>query len=111
MFSIISKKPGTLVPESLSVLRDHLTGRLYEGDSIDRRFLQAETVAFLAAPCVRLSGVWRNNRDVIGGAFVNYSFNFRGRFYMVDGLVFNPGKMKLDALTQTEAVIRTLTPR
>jgi hypothetical protein len=42
---------------------------------------------------------------------VNYTFNFRGRFYMVDGLVFNPGKMKLDALTQTEAVVRTLTPR
>jgi hypothetical protein len=100
-----------LIPESLSVLRDLLTGRYYDGDSIDRRFLQAETIAFLAGPCVRLSGVWRNNRDVIGGPFVNYSFNFRGRFYMADGLVYNPGKPKLDALTQTEAVVRTLTPR
>ena len=27
---------------------------------------------------------------------------------MVDGLAYNPGKPKLDALTQTEAVIRTL---
>jgi len=101
----------TLVPDSMAGLRDRLTGQFYNGDSIDRRFLQAETIAFLAGPCVRLSGVWRNNRDVIGGPFVNYSFNFRGRFYMVDGLVFNPGKMKLDALTQTEAVVRTLTPR
>jgi len=100
-----------LVPESLSVLRDLLTGRFYDGDSIDRRFLQAETIAFLAGPCVRLSGVWKNDRDVIGGPFVNYSFNFHGRFYMADGLVFNPGKMKLDALTQAEAVVRTLTPR
>ena len=100
-----------LVPESLSTLRDLLTGRYYDGDSIDRRFLQAETIAFLAGPCVRLSGVWKNDRDVIGGPFVNYSFNFRGRFYMADGLVFNPGKQKLDALAQTEAVVRTLTPR
>jgi hypothetical protein len=100
-----------LMPESLSALRDLLTGRFYDGDSIDPRFLQAETIPFLAGPCVRLSGVWRNNRDVIGGPFVNYSFNFQGRFYMADGLVFNPGKPKLDALTQTEAVIRTLTPR
>jgi hypothetical protein len=100
-----------LVPDSMVGLRDRLTGRFYDGDSIDRRFLQAETIAFLAGPCVRLSGIWKNNREVIGGPFVNYSFNFRGRFYMVDGLVFNPGKKKLDALTQTEAVIRTLTPR
>jgi hypothetical protein len=100
-----------LVPDSMAGLRDRLTGGFYDGDSIDRQFLQAETIAFLAGPCVRLSGVWKNNRDVIGGPFVNYSFNFRGRFYMVDGLVFNPGKMKLDALTQTEAVVRTLTPR
>jgi hypothetical protein len=100
-----------LIPESLSALRDFFTGRFYDGDSIDRRFLQAETIAFLGEPCVRLSGVWKNDRDVIGGAFVNYSFNFRGRFYMADGLVYNPGKPKLDALTQTEAVVRTLTPR
>lgn len=100
-----------LVPESLAALRDRLTGRFYDGDSIDRRFLQAETIAFLAGPCVRLSGVWKNNRDVIGGPFVNYSFNFRGRFYMADGLVFNPGKPKLDALEQAEAVVRTFTPR
>jgi hypothetical protein len=100
-----------LVPESLAALRDRLTSRFYDGDSIDRQFLQAETIAFLAGPCVRLSGVWKNNRDVIGGPFVNYSFNFRGRFYMADGLVFNPGKPKLDALEQTEAVVRTFTPR
>jgi hypothetical protein len=100
-----------LVPESLSTLRDRLTGRYYDGDSIDRRFLQAETIAFLSVPCVRLSGVWKNDRDVIGGPFVNYSFNFRGRFYMADGLVYNPGKPKLDALTQAEAVVRTLMPR
>jgi hypothetical protein len=100
-----------LAPESLAVLRDRLTGRFYEGDSIDRRFLRSETIAFLAGPCVRLSGVWKNDSEMIGGPFVNYSFNFRGRFYMVDGLVYDPGKTKLDALTQTEAVIRTLTPR
>lgn len=99
-----------LAPESLAAMRDRLTGRYYDGDSIDARFLQAETIAFLSGPCLRLSGVWKNNKDVIGGAFVNYSFNFRGRFYMADGLVYNPGKPKLDALAQTEAVIRTLTP-
>jgi len=99
-----------LVPESLAALRDLLTGRYYDGDSIDARFLEAETISFLAGPCVRLSGVWKNNRDAIGGAFVNYSFDFRGRFYMADGLVFNPGKPKLDALAQIEAVVRTLTP-
>jgi len=101
----------SLAPESLAVLRDRLTGRFFDGDSIDSEFLRAETIAFLAGPCVRLTGVWKNDRAVIGGAFVSYSFNFRGRFYMADGLVYNPGKPKLDALEQAEAVIRTLTPR
>jgi len=100
-----------LVPESLVVLRDRLTGRFYDGDSVDRRFVRAETIAFLAEPCVRICGVWKNDAEMIGGPFVNYSFNFRGRFYMADGLVFNPGKTKLDALAQVEAVFWTVTPR
>lgn len=100
-----------LVPDSLAALRNRLTLRFYDGDSIDRRFLQAETVAFLNTVCLRLSGVWKNDREMLGGPFVNYAFNFRGRFYMTDGLVFNPGKLKLDALTQAEVVLRTFTPQ
>ncbi len=100
-----------LDPESLIVLRDRLTGRFYDGDSIDRQFTTTDTIEFLAGPAVRLRGVWKNDRATIGGPFVNYSFNHQGRFYMLDGLVFNPGKKKLDQLFQVEAVIRSFTPK
>jgi len=100
----------TLDPASLLALRDRLTGRFYDGDSIDRQFTMTDTVEFLAGPAVRLRGVWKNDRETIGGPFVNYSFNHQGRFYMVDGLVFNPGKKKLDHLLQVEAVVRSFTP-
>ncbi len=99
-----------LEPEALVRLRDRLTGRFYGGDSIDRQFMVVDTVEFLAGPAVRLRGVWKNNRETIGGPFVSYAFNHQGRFYMVDGLVFNPGKKKLDHLLQVEAVVRSFTP-
>jgi len=100
-----------LVPYLMAAVRDSLAGMFYDGDSIDPEFLRVDTISFLAGPCLRLSGVWRNERETIGGPFVNYSFNFQGRFYMLDGLVFDPGKKKLDHLVQVEAVVRTFTPR
>ncbi|MEO0078334.1 MAG: DUF4837 family protein [candidate division WOR-3 bacterium] len=100
-----------LEPEALVQQRNRLTGRFYDGDSIDRQFTVVDTVEFLAGPAVRLRGVWRNDRETIGGPFVTYAFNHQGRFYMVDGLVFNPGKKKLDHLLQVEAVVRSCTPR
>jgi hypothetical protein len=105
------EKERSLDPDSLYALRDGLTGRFYNGDSIDRQFLTADTIGFLSVPCLRQSGVWRNSRETIGGPFVNYSFNFRGRFFMLDGLVYDPGKKKLDPLTQAEVVLRTFTPQ
>jgi hypothetical protein len=100
-----------LVPAELAALRDRLTGEYYNGDSLNPEYTQAESVAFLASPAVRLSGVWQNRKDVIGGPFVTYCVNYQGRFYMIDGVVFNPGKKKLDGMTQVEAVVRTFTPR
>lgn len=97
--------------DSLVELRDRLTGEHYRGDSLDREYVRADTLTFLMRPAVRLSGVWHNNRQVIGGPFVAYALNFDGRFYFVDGLVFSPGQKKLDAMGQVEAVVRTFTPR
>jgi hypothetical protein len=99
-----------LEPESLAALRDLVTGRFYDGDSIDAEFTCVDTVEFMARPAVRLRGVWKNDRETIGGPFVTYAFNHQGRFYMVDGLVFDPGRKKLDHLLQVEAVVRSFTP-
>lgn len=99
-----------LNPDSVFNLRDRLTGRFYEGDSVDRTLVLVDTIQFLGVPSLRLRGVWQNRKAIIGGPFVSYAFNYQGRFFMVDGVVFNPGEKKLSNLFQVEAIIRTFLP-
>jgi len=96
--------------DSVLNLRDRLTGKFYEGDSVDHNFVLTDTVQFLGVAALRIRGVWQNRTAVIGGPFVCYAFNYQGRFFMVDGLVFNPGEKKLSSLFQVEAIIRTFLP-
>ncbi len=92
-------------------LRDSLTRAYYDGDRVDSTGLRTDTVDFLGGACLRLAGIWQNDEEVMGGPFVSYCLNHQGRFFMVDGLVYNPGKKKLDALLQAEVVVRSFTPR
>lgn len=100
-----------LIPNSLPALRDGLTRMYYDGDFIEDSLVRADTIEFLAGPALRLHGIWQNEKETIGGPFVSYSFNHEGRFFMIDGLVYNPGKKKLDQVFQIEAIIRTFTPQ
>ena len=100
-----------LEPAEMWRLRDSLTGLFYDGDSVPDTLRSADTVEFLGGPCLRQTGIWQNEKDVLGGPVVNYAFNHEGRFFMLDGLVYNPGRPKLDGLYQVEAVMRTFTPR
>lgn len=96
--------------ESMLNLRDRLTGRFYDGDSADRGMMRIDTIQFLGVSALRVRGVWQNRQAVLGGPFVCYAFNYQGRFFMVDGVVFNPGEKKLSSLFQVEAIIRTFLP-
>ncbi|MEO0074284.1 MAG: DUF4837 family protein, partial [candidate division WOR-3 bacterium] len=97
---------------SILALRNRLTQAFYDGDVVNEDVpVVAETISFLSSYCLRSRGVWRNQRMVIGGPFVNYCFVHQGRFFMLDGMLFSPGEEKLDNLFQLEAVIRTFTPR
>lgn len=98
--------------DSLLALRNGLTQSFYDGDVVNEGIpVVAETISFLNEPCLRLKGLWHNQREVIGGPFVSYCFAYQGRFFMVDGVLFNPGENKLDNMFQLEAIIRTFTPR
>ncbi|MGQ9678355.1 MAG: DUF4837 family protein [bacterium] len=96
--------------EAMLNLHDRLTGQFYDGDSADRSMVLLDTIQFLGVPALRVRGVWQNRREILGGPFVFYAFNYQGRFFMVDGLVFNPGEKKLSNLFQVEAIIRTFLP-
>ncbi|MEO0085102.1 MAG: DUF4837 family protein [candidate division WOR-3 bacterium] len=101
----------TLAVDSLLALRDRLTGRFYDGDSLERESVTMDTVEFVGGPVLRLRGVWQNRREVIGGPSVAYAFNLQGRFFLLDGIVYAPGEKKLDRLFQVEAVLRTFAPK
>ncbi|MGB9741994.1 MAG: DUF4837 family protein [candidate division WOR-3 bacterium] len=100
-----------LVTDSIVSIRDWLCRRFYEGDSVDRGSVRVDTIEFLGVPALRVRGVWQNRQQVIGGPFVFYAFNYQERFFLLDGMVFNPGEKKLSNLFQVEAIIRTFVPR
>ena len=103
--------PRPLEPGPLLDLRDSLTRRYYDGDLVERPYTVTDSVEFLAGPALRLQSIWQNDSMSTGGPFVSYCFNHEGRFFMVDGQVFLPGKPKLDQLYQIEAIVRTFAPR
>ncbi len=96
--------------DSILSLRDRLTGSFYNGDSVDRSEVMVDTIDFLGVPALRVRGVWQNQKEVIGGPFVLYAFNYQNRFFMLDGVVYNPGEKKLSNLLQVEGIIRTFVP-
>jgi hypothetical protein len=110
IFVFWSDTVASLNPDSVLTVRDHLTGRYYDGDSADRSAVTADTIQFLGVPCLRLRGVWQNKKQVLGGPFVLYAFVYQTRFFILDGTVFNPGEKKLSNLFQVEAIIRTFVP-
>ncbi|MBS4016189.1 MAG: DUF4837 family protein [Candidatus Latescibacteria bacterium] len=96
-----------LDPASLIAMRDSLTNLFYDKDFVYQELTYAETTSFNNMPALKIVGAWQNNQLVAGGPFVSYCFNKNGRFYFLDGMVFNPGKRKLDNLKQLDAVLNT----
>ncbi|HDQ99585.1 MAG TPA: DUF4837 family protein, partial [candidate division WOR-3 bacterium] len=92
-------------------LRAGLAARYYDGDFILDSLRESGFIEFLGDSCLRVTGIWQNRAAGIGGPFVSYALHYQGRFFLLDGLVYNPGRKKLDGLLQAEAVMRTFTPR
>lgn len=97
--------------EELLLLRDSLAARFYDGDQVQRDHVVVDTVPFLSHSAVRVSGIWQNEASTIGGPFISYAFNHDERFYLLDGIVYNPGRKKLDHLYQVEAILTSFAPR
>ena len=97
-----------LTKDNLLSFRDSLTTQFYEGDFVLKELSVADSVRFLDLLALKLKGVWKNNKLNAGGPFVSYCFNQNNRFYFIDGMVFNPGKYKLDNQNQLDAILQTL---
>jgi len=96
-----------LTRSRLIAFRDSLTMRFYDGDFVYQLLTRAETTLFNNVVAMKLIGVWQNNEIIVGGPFISYGFNNNHQFYFIDGVLFNPGKKKLDNLNQLDAIIHT----
>jgi hypothetical protein len=96
-----------LTKDNLLAFRDSLTAQFYDGDFVVKELSIADTVRFWEVRALKIRGVWQNPKLVAGGPFVSYCFNYQNRFYYLDGMVFNPGKHKLDNLNQIDVILQT----
>ena len=96
-----------LIPKEIADLRDSLTIKFYDGDYILREYTSAESTNFLGKPAIKIIGVWQNDKDIIGGPFVSYAFNYQNKFFLIDGTLFNPGEKKLSNLLQLDMILKT----
>ncbi len=96
-----------LNPFDLITLRDSLTYLYYDGDYVARKYTTYQETKFFGLPAVKIQGVWQNDKEIIGGPFISYAFNYKGKFYLLDGTLFNPGKRKLNNLFQLSVILLT----
>lgn len=107
IFIYFDNQKRELLPEKIANLRDSLTIKFYNGDYILREYTFAESTYFLNQPALKLTGVWQNDRDIIGGPFISYAFNYRDKFFLIDGTLFHPGEKKLNNLLQLDVILKT----
>ncbi len=107
LFFYWAEQEREITPNEIILLRDSLTALYYDGDYVARKYTTYTQAKFLNRPAIKLQGVWQNDKEVIGGPFVSYAFNFQGRFYLIDGTLFNPGKKKLKNLLQLSVILST----
>jgi hypothetical protein len=97
-------------PQEWLMRRDELVARFYDGDEV---VLDSSTAVVGATPYeiegTVLSGLWENDKYVIGGPFKSYAFYCPDddRTYLVDLCVYAPDRPKMPLMRTLEAVART----
>lgn len=90
----------------LLAFRGDVADSLYGGDYLLAGSYRFSAVEQSGRPAVRLEGVWQNERDMTGGAFVTY-FHWderRHRLLALDLLLYAPGMAKHPYMRELEAL-------
>ncbi|MBN2378202.1 DUF4837 family protein [candidate division WOR-3 bacterium] len=105
--------------EEILALRDSLTTKFYEGDSLYLPLTIAGPYYFRGYEAIRIDGVWQNDslevngRKITGGGpMISFAFNAKGRFWMIDGMLFLPEtpRKKIFWLNQLEVILANFQP-
>jgi len=99
------------VADSIRLLafRGAVADSLYGGDYLLAGSYRFSAVEQAGRPAVRLEGIWQNERDMTGGAFVTYFFwdDRRQRLLALDLLLYAPGMAKHPFMRELEALATT----
>lgn len=89
--------------------RNRLAKEVYEGDVVVEEETRAKFIRFKEWNAVKLEGVWKNEKYMIGGPFHNITFIDRNlnRLYFIDGYVQAIGRRKKPFLDQLEVIMHT----
>jgi len=87
--------------------RDALTAKYYNGDYILNDMVSSEEIEFKDMKGLKLKGVWQNDSLVAGGPFISYFLIDEDTLYVIDAVLFNPGKRKSDYFTTLEVIMNS----
>jgi hypothetical protein len=96
-----------LTPETCLALRAEIAWNYYDEDRIDYEMTTAAQTTFMGRAAVKLDGIWQNEKHLNGGPFRSFCFLERGRFYLIDVVLFAPGAEKLSHMRELEAIAHT----
>lgn len=76
----------------------------------DSIFVEARNIAVQGDYAYEVRGLWEMENDAMGGPFVSHVRVDRtnGRIVVVEGFVYNPGKLKRDQIRKLNAALYTL---
>jgi len=87
--------------------RNALTNEYYNGDYVLEDLVTSEEIEFKDMKGIKLKGVWQNDSLVAGGPFISYFLTIEDTLYIIDGVLFNPGKRKSDHFTTLEVIMNS----
>jgi hypothetical protein len=87
--------------------RNALTNEYYNGDYVLEDLVTAKEIEFKDMKGIKLKGVWQNDSLVAGGPFISYFLTAEDTLYIIDGILFNPGKRKSDHFTTLEVIMNS----
>lgn len=87
--------------------RDALTDEYYNGDYVLEDLVTSEEIEFKDMKGITLRGVWQNDSLVAGGPFISYFLIDEDTLYVIDGMLFSPGKRKSDHFTIIEVIMNS----
>lgn len=109
LISVYWKDGERFKPSECLEKREWFGRVFYDGDTILKDMTKMREMEMDGTWATRIDGVWQNEKHVMGGAFITLCIydDSQNRSYLVDGLLFSPGRKKWIYITELEGIIES----